>query len=438
MCNIFLSFLFRYSNMSIKESFDYQSEINFKYFIFLAFKKEISWDSLAIILDGLTTTLQRSKVLNNILLEELKLSEEREEAKSRPSNEKIFSKSDENIEVQTEKFNTGNQNDINSFDQEKKDTSEIVETEIQDNVQNEKDLEINSISKAKDEIKLNEFNDKDLNMLNSIKNDSKESKKSVFFDFEYDFVGSNGTVTRRLALNAPFENEKLNNFDLSVQEDDEIDDVKENKSKNQGADLPKGEKKYQCKMCDKSFAVRNSLYRHKFIHMDENPFKCTTCSKACSNRPDLKKHERVHTGERPFICKTCKKAFSQLGDLKKHERIHTGEKPYKCKICAKSFSTSTYLIIHERIHTGEKPFQCKICKKCFRFHAALQTHVRLHSGEKPYQCKTCDKKFAALSSLNYHVKRCEPGEEKTLSCKNCGKYFTTLSLLIEHESEESE
>ena len=108
--------------MSIKESIDYQSEINFKYFIFLAFKKEISWDNLAIILDGLTTTLQRSKELNKILLEELKLSEEREETKSRQSNEKIFNESDEN-KLEPERHNT------NLFEQENNDEAEIDEIE---------------------------------------------------------------------------------------------------------------------------------------------------------------------------------------------------------------------------------------------------------------------------------------------------------------------
>ena len=94
---------------SIKESNRYNGEIDFKYFIFLAFKKEISWDNLAIILDGLATTFQRSKQLNKILLEELKMSEEREETKSR-SNEKIFSESNEN-ELETEKSKIENQHD---------------------------------------------------------------------------------------------------------------------------------------------------------------------------------------------------------------------------------------------------------------------------------------------------------------------------------------
>ena len=84
-------------------------------------------------------------------------------------------------------------------------------------------------------------------------------------------------------MNEQFENETLKNFDFSTQEDDEIGDVKENKSEKQGTENPKGEKRYQCKMCDKSFVAKTSLYRHNFIHMDENPYKCNTCLNLITN-----------------------------------------------------------------------------------------------------------------------------------------------------------
>ena len=82
-------------------------------------------------------------------------------------------------------------------------------------------------------------------MSNSIKNYPEESENSISYDFEYDFVASNGTETRRLVLNEQFENETLKNFDFSTQEDDEIGNVKENKSEKQGTENPKGGKKYQ-------------------------------------------------------------------------------------------------------------------------------------------------------------------------------------------------
>ena len=89
---------------------DYQSykpEVDFRYFIHLAFGKEMSWEALAILLNDLAQTLTKSKQLNMILLEELRV---------------LYFKSHENV---------------------MKDTSEI-ETDLQDNNdQNEKDFEVN-------------------------------------------------------------------------------------------------------------------------------------------------------------------------------------------------------------------------------------------------------------------------------------------------------
>ena len=286
---------------------NYKPEIDFKYFIHLAFSKEMSWEALANLLNDLTQTLTKSKQLNTILLEELRV---------------LYFKSHENV---------------------MKDTIEVeeFETDLHDtDVANDQDFETNESNDMAKEIKLTGVQDSDKNlMLNSIKNGAEESKNSVSYDFEYDFVGSNGTETRRIALIAPFENEpveseKLKNFDLHFEEDDEKGDVKENQTKNediplnknQEADLPKEKKKYECKICDKSFAVKRSLNRHKFMHKDDNPYKCITCSKACSNKSDLKKHERIHTGERPYNCKYCLKTFNSTSHLKRHERVHTRER----------------------------------------------------------------------------------------------------------------
>ena len=41
---------------------------------------------------------------------------------------------------------------------------------------------------------------------------------------------------------------------------------------------------------------------------------------------------RIHTGEKKYQCKVCNKLFNQSQLLKHHMRIHTGEKPYQCKL----------------------------------------------------------------------------------------------------------
>ena len=48
-----------------------QVDLNHKYFISLAVKNEIAWSALKFIIEGLTPTLEKSKEVNNYLLEEL-------------------------------------------------------------------------------------------------------------------------------------------------------------------------------------------------------------------------------------------------------------------------------------------------------------------------------------------------------------------------------
>ena len=164
-------------------------------------------------------------------------------------------------------------------------------------------------------------------------------------------------------------------------------------------------KVFQCKYCEKNFSWKDSLKAHELqIHSNEKTFQCRGCPKGFQSESRLKQHEVVHTGEVPFQCKTCKQRFNVKGNLTRHETIHSEEKQFHCKICDKSFQTKRNLNVHERIHTDQKPYSCKTCFKTFSESTNLKMHKRIHTGEKPYKCNSCNYSSLRRGNLKKHEK----------------------------------
>ena len=324
---------------------NYKPEIDFKYFIYLAFSKKMSWEMLGNLFEDLTQTFTQAKDLNKVLLEELRLCK---------------SKLHEDV--------TGVQEIENEI-------SEIID----ENIESMKDQE-------KQDFEINDTSEQD-----------EPEVKSIEYDFEYDFVGSNGIETRRLALDTTIENgsegpesqHSFQNSTLPVHEEDEISDVKEVQSENIVFHVVKEQHisrvqnegtQFQCKQCDKVFPSKRGLKRHLKIHEDQKKYPCNKCDKVFANKSNLKRHEHIHMDENPYRCNTCSKACSNISDLKRHERIHTGERPYKCKHCTKAFTNTSDFRRHERIHTGERPYKCNYCSEAFNTTSGLRQHERTHTA----------------------------------------------------------
>ena len=133
--------------------------------------------------------------------------------------------------------------------------------------------------------------------------------------------------------------------------------------------------------------------------------KCKICRKSFSQKSYLKSHEVIHTGEVPFQCKTCKKRFKRRSNLSAHEKRHSNERSFRCKSCKYKACTKANLEHHERIHTGERPFKCNTCQKRFTQSQALTVHIRIHTGERPYKCVSCAEYFISNSRLRLHERR---------------------------------
>lgn len=94
------------------------------------------------------------------------------------------------------------------------------------------------------------------------------------------------------------------------------------------------------------------LYRDQSGHTQPSAngrgkrYECSICNRTYATAQNLDVHMRIHTGERPFSCEQCGKTFTQSAHLKSHLSVHSGERPYACTICSRSFIVKYSLKLH--------------------------------------------------------------------------------------------
>ena len=91
-------------------------------------------------------------------------------------------------------------------------------------------------------------------------------------------------------------------------------------------------KKWTCleASCGRILANKTSFDRHMIIHRGNKKFVCHFCGKSFILKPYLKNHLDVHTGRKGFECKHpgCNMKFRQAGKLSIHKRLHSDKKFY--------------------------------------------------------------------------------------------------------------
>ena len=134
-------------------------------------------------------------------------------------------------------------------------------------------------------------------------------------------------------------------------------------------------------------------------------FSCRVCNRSYLSKKSLYRHMRIHDDSKSITCDVCLKNFPFKSELDNHYRTHTGEKHFACHICDRKFAQKSHLVQHQAIHSDVRNFKCSICPvgRFFKTKDDLNHHMVYHYEPK-FSCTFCDHKSYSKSDLNKHEK----------------------------------
>ncbi|XP_010903052.1 zinc finger protein 366 [Esox lucius] len=223
-------------------------------------------------------------------------------------------------------------------------------------------------------------------------------------------------------------------------------------------DVGGDQKRWKCRMCEKSYTSKYNLITHILGHSGIKPHGCHLCGKLFKQLSHLHTHLLTHQGTRPHKCQVCHKAFTQTSHLKRHMMQHSDVKPYSCGVCGRGFAYPSELRAHElkhekgqenvcvecgldfptlaqlkrhlTAHRGPSLYRCTECQKTFQYPSQLQNHMMKHKDIRPYICSECGMEFIQSHHLKQHTLTHKGVKEH--KCRICGREFTLLANMKRH------
>lgn len=191
--------------------------------------------------------------------------------------------------------------------------------------------------------------------------------------------------------------------------------------------------RFQCNICDKSYANNFGLNQHTNTTHLGTPYMCSVngCHKFFKSVKGRNLHEQKHVGVLQFKCDICSFNATSLSALRSHKVSHSASKRFPCRYCPKRFTRTNDRKRHEE----------KSCPAKGKHFASLsigvctdgqdEPKVTSKSGRKGHRCSLCHKTFLTKEKLTSHMTSIHR-RERTYACTECMKTFSSRSLLGAH------
>ncbi|XP_078468642.1 uncharacterized protein LOC144731462 [Lampetra planeri] len=254
---------------------------------------------------------------------------------------------------------------------------------------------------------------------------------------------------RRKGRSEPCEPAPVDRVDVS----DRIDD-------SHCVETADGQRRWQCRLCEKSYTSKYNLVTHVLGHSGVKPHACTQCGKLFKQLSHLNTHRLTHAGARPHRCHVCGRAFTQTSHLKRHLMQHSAVRPYNCGVCGRGFAYPSELRAHQSRHVASAASAAASAASVASSAAASGGDAGPAPGSER-RCAACGVAFASAALLRrhkasvhqqhrgrvvrhhhhhggggiqHHGQHGAPAETRDgFPCGECGKTFQYRSQLHNHE-----